>query len=166
VQTIIDGLNARFLDLSFFNATKLFSPCHYADDVVIRDSNAKRWLGILISHLQPNVDINACPQVLHDAKACEMELYRFIDTLRLNCESYIMYESWCMFCKMKDWQDSFPHLMKLWQATLVIPCSTISCESGFSKQNLIKEMKRNRLNVEHLDDLMRVSLNGPQIDQM
>ena len=77
-----------------------------------------------------------------------------------------MHEVWRMFCQMKDWQDGFPHLMKLWQATLVIPCSTVSCERGFSKQNLIKEMKRNRLNIEHLDDLMRVSLNGPQIDQM
>ena len=53
-----------------------------------------------------------------------------------------MHEAWRMFCKMKDWQDSFPHLMKLWQATLVIPSSTVSCERGFSKQNLIKEMKR------------------------
>ena len=154
VQNVIDGLNARFPDLSLFNAAKLFSPCHYADDDVIRDSKAKTWLGILISHLQPNVDVNACPQILHDAKACEMELYRFVDTLRLNCEGYTMHEAWRMFCKMKDWQDSFPHLMKLWQATLVIPSSTVSCERGFSKQNLIKEIKRNQLNIEHLDDLM------------
>jgi hypothetical protein len=67
VQTIIDGLNAWFPDLSLFNAAKLFNACYYIDDDVIRDINAKRWLGILISHLQPNVDINACPQVLHDA---------------------------------------------------------------------------------------------------
>jgi hypothetical protein len=97
VQTIIDGLNARLTNLSLFNAAKLFNPCHSPDDDVIRDSNAKRWLGILISHLQPNVDINACPQVLHDAKACEMELYRFIDTLRLNCEGYTLHEAWHMF---------------------------------------------------------------------
>ena len=51
-------------------------------------------------------------------------------------------------------------------ATLVIPSSTVSCERGFSKQNLIKEMKRNRLNIEHLDDLMRVSLNGPHIEEI
>jgi hypothetical protein len=150
---IIDGLNARFPDLSLFNSAKLFSPCYYADDDVIRDNNAKRWLGILIPHLQPNVDINACPQVLYDAKACEMELYRFIDTLRLNCEGYTMHEAWRMFCKMKDRQDSFPHLMKLCPATLVIPCSTVSCERGFCKKNLIKEMG-NQLNIENFDDLM------------
>ena len=56
--------------------------------------------------------------------------------------------------------------MKLLQATLIIPSSMVSCETGFSKQNLIKEIKRNRLNVENLDSLMQVSLNGPQIDQM
>ena len=89
------------------------------------------------------IDVNACLQILHDAKACEMELYRFVDALSLNCEGYTMHEARRMFCKMNDWQDSFPHLMKLWHATLVIPSSTVSCERGFSKQNLIKEMKRN-----------------------
>ena len=109
-------------------------------------------ISTLTHKLEFIIDVNASLQFLHDAKACEMELYRFVDTLRLNCEGYTMHEAWRMFCKMKDWQDSFPHLMKLWQATLVIPSSTVSCERGFSKQNLIKEMKRNRLNIEHLDD--------------
>ena len=76
-----------------------------------------------------------------------MELYSFVDTLRLNCEGYTMHEAWHMFCKMKNWQDSFPHFMKLLHTTLVTPSSTVSCVRGFSKQNLIKEMKRNRLNI-------------------
>ena len=45
-----------------------------------------------------------------------MEFYRFVDTLRLNYEGYIMHEASGMFCKIKGWQDSFPHLMKLWHA--------------------------------------------------
>ena len=40
------------------------------------------------------------------------------------------------------------------------------CERGFSKKNVIKEIKRNRLSIEHLDDLMRVSLNGPETHDM
>ena len=166
VQKIIDGLNARFPDLCLFNAAKLFSPCHYAHDDVVRDSNAKRWLEILVSHLQPNNGANSFTQQVLNVKACEMELYGFVDMLRLNCEGYTMHEAWRMFCKMKDWHDSFPNLMRLWQSIMVIPYSTVACERGFSKQNVIKEIKRNRLSIEHLDDLMRVSLNGPETHDM
>ena len=51
--------------------------------------------------------------------------------------------------------------MKLWQATFVTTCYIVSCESrGFSKQNLVKEMKRNWWIIEQLDNLLRISLNG------
>ena len=43
---------------------------------------------------------------------------------------------------------------------LVIPTSTIVCERGFSKQNWVKSERRTRLNLDTLDALMRVSLNG------
>jgi hypothetical protein len=73
------AFNGRFPDLGLFNVTILFSPCHYAHDDVVRDSNAKRWLEILISHLQPNNDVDSCAQQGHNAKGCQMELYGFID---------------------------------------------------------------------------------------
>ena len=68
-----------------------------------------------------------------------MELYRFVDTLRLNCEGYTMHEAWHMFCKMKDWQDSFPHLMKLWHATLVIPFYIQSISFHLFDEILLRE---------------------------
>ncbi|GJP58264.1 hypothetical protein CLOP_g22945 [Closterium sp. NIES-67] len=37
-----------------------------------------------------------------------------------------------------EWQRSYPNILKLWQALAVLPLSTVECERGFSKQNLIK----------------------------
>ena len=43
---------------------------------------------------------------------------------------------------------------------MVIPYSIVARERGLLKQNGVKEMKRNWLSIEHLDDLMSPSLNA------
>ena len=54
-------------------------------------------------------------------------------------------------------------MMKLWQAILTIPASTLDCERGFSKQNIIKDIRKSKLGLDTLDALMRISLNGPEL---
>jgi hypothetical protein len=39
-------------------------------------------------------------------------------------------------------------------------------ERGLSKKNVIQEIKRNKLSIKHLDDLIRVSLNGLKTNEM
>ena len=36
-------------------------------------------------------------------------------------------------------------MMKLWQAMLAIRASTVDCERGFSKKNIIKDIRKSRL---------------------
>ena len=90
-----------------------------------------------------------------------MELCRFVDTLHLNCEGYITHEAWHMFCKMKGWQDSFPHLMKLWHVIWLFHLARFRVREGSLSKISSKRLKEIKLNIEHLDDLMCVSLNGP-----
>ena len=42
---------------------------------------------------------------------------------------------------------------------LVSPVSTVDCERGFSRMNLIKTDVRNKLTIDNLENLMRVSLH-------
>ena len=51
-------------------------------------------------------------------------------------------------------------MSKLWQAILSIPTSTVACERGFSRQNIIKSIRRTKLSLDTLYALMRVSLKG------
>ena len=44
---------------------------------------------------------------------------------------------------------------------LVAPVSTVDYERGFSRQNLIKTAIRNRINIDNLDNLMMMSIEGP-----
>ena len=46
---------------------------------------------------------------------------------------------------------------------LVAPVSTVDCERGFSRQNLIKTCMRNSVDVETVDRQMRISIDGPDL---
>jgi hypothetical protein len=77
-----------------------------------------------------------------------------------------MKEAWKVFRNTKLWHKTYPHMMKLWQVVLTIPASTVDCERGFSKQNIIKDIRKSRLGLDTLDALMRISLNGPELSNV
>ena len=51
-------------------------------------------------------------------------------------------------------------MSQLWQAILSIHSTTVACERGFSRQNIIKDVRRTKLSLTTLDALMRVSITG------
>ncbi|CAI7819000.1 unnamed protein product [Closterium sp. NIES-54] len=57
-----------------------------------------------------------------------------------------------------DWPRSYPNLVRLWVAVAVLPISTVECERGFSRQNIIKSWQRTGLHNAKLGDLMTLSL--------
>lgn len=162
IETLIDSLNERFPDLHLFNAAKLFSPCYYSEERRSREKNSERWFLKLFQHLQHTVSSDVGFVALFDVKACKRELHPFVDSLNLACEGFSMKEAWKVFRNTKQWHKTYPNMMKLWQAVLTIPASTVDCERGFSKQNIIKDIRKSRLGLDTLDALMRVSLNGPE----
>ena len=54
-----------------------------------------------------------------------------------------------------------PHTIQDTHQQLVTPVSTVDCESGFSRQNLIKTAIRNRINLQNLGNLMTISTEEP-----
>ncbi|XP_073430665.1 zinc finger protein 862-like [Dendrobates tinctorius] len=55
----------------------------------------------------------------------------------------------------------YPEFSALASIALTLPSSTANCERGFSTQNRIKPKKRSRLTDIHLEDLSRISEEGP-----
>ena len=47
---------------------------------------------------------------------------------------------------------------------LMVPLDTSECERGFSLMNLLKTALRNRLGSRRLNDLMRICLLGPSVE--
>ena len=58
----------------------------------------------------------------------------------------------------------YPQLSKLAMITLILPVSTAECERCFSAMNRIKTDLRNRLFTITLDSLIRISIEGPSLD--
>jgi hypothetical protein len=59
---------------------------------------------------------------------------------------------------------SFPMVAAAAERLLVIPVSTVDCERGFSRQNLIKTNLRNTLCIKNLENLMRLAINQEEMD--
>ena len=59
--------------------------------------------------------------------------------------------------------EEYPDFALLAEYLMAIPLNSASCERGFSAQNLTKTKTRNRMTEERLDQLMRISINGPHM---
>jgi hypothetical protein len=59
--------------------------------------------------------------------------------------------------------DEMPNLTKLLRICVIIPMLSVTCERGFSTQNRIKTRLRTNLNNKTLNDLMRLSEDGPEM---
>ncbi|XP_061192620.1 uncharacterized protein C17orf113-like [Saccostrea echinata] len=63
-----------------------------------------------------------------------------------------------------EYEDILPNLIKLVQCCTLLPVNSATCERGFSTQNRIKSRLRTNLNNNSVNDLMRISEDGPSIE--
>ncbi|XP_053506635.1 zinc finger protein 862-like isoform X2 [Ictalurus furcatus] len=59
----------------------------------------------------------------------------------------------------------YKNILGLVQITLMLPISATQCERGISTQNRIKNSTRSSLWVSTTEDLMRISLEGPSVEE-
>ncbi|MCO5601984.1 hypothetical protein L7F22_056111 [Adiantum nelumboides] len=155
VQELIVGIDAKFNDLPLYNAAKLYSPTSFDKDISIRGQTHKVYLDRLCAKF------GSSQNGLVDAFLCDAEVDRFCLQLYKTNSSFGFHDAWSHCRDQISWIESFPNLMKMWQALLVIPVSTAACECGFSKQNRIKDDERSILTLNTLEMLMFLSLSAP-----
>ncbi|XP_071121930.1 zinc finger protein 862-like [Mytilus edulis] len=61
-------------------------------------------------------------------------------------------------------KEVYPYVYRAAEKLLTVPVSSVECERGFSRQNIIKTKLRNRLSTDSLFHLMMISLEGPSSD--
>ena len=59
--------------------------------------------------------------------------------------------------------DLYLNIGRLYAIALTCPCTSVECERGFSKYNLIKTNHTNLLSVTHVTQLLLISIEGPPI---
>ncbi|XP_060777194.1 zinc finger protein 862-like isoform X1 [Neoarius graeffei] len=71
---------------------------------------------------------------------------------------------WETMLTKEPYREDYKNILELVHMMLVLPISAAQCERGFSAQNRIKNSKRSCLAVSTTEDLMRISLEGPSLE--
>lgn len=71
---------------------------------------------------------------------------------------------WEVMLTKEPFCSDFKNILHLVEIMLVLPISAAQCERGFSAQNRIKSKVRNSLSVSTLEDLVRISTEGPSLE--
>ncbi|CAI7871522.1 unnamed protein product [Closterium sp. NIES-53] len=153
----VDNLNERLDDLGKMGPTKLFRAVKWPKIKAQREKKCKEWLhgcSRLFRHKLPGFDL----------KAAERELRTFCAIMESHHEMESFAQGLHKFLGSVDSKRRWPNLILLWQALAVLPLSTVECERGFSRQNIIKSWVRGALCNARLGDLMQISLLKYEIE--
>ncbi|CAI5509491.1 unnamed protein product [Closterium sp. Naga37s-1] len=150
-QELIAKLDYRLGDLKHFDGEKLFMPNHYP----LRLADREAWLN---AHLYKLLDMfkEKLPSITY--KACQLELELFAATMFKKFKDMTFQQALTNVLRTSDWRDDYPTLVHLWCGLAVLPLSTVECERGFSRQNIIKSWDRTTLSDVELDQLMTVKM--------
>ncbi|CAI7903185.1 unnamed protein product [Closterium sp. NIES-53] len=156
-ETLVKNLSKKFEDLDNLVEVRLFMPDEYPPGRAERHKQCVEWLMSLVSLIRTQETDHILPGI--DKLRAMKELRAFCPILAgapNNEQSF--YAGLTAMLKTSDWTTSYPNLMRLWVAVAVLPLSTVECERGFSRQNIIKSWQRGSLKDSRLEDLVTMSL--------
>ena len=155
VRSVVHNLNNRFPNVELFKAACIFDP------TVLPSSDEEfRTYG------EKEVELLCCTYSnLVNYSKCALEWDTLKETMKSSYCTYKFQEFILKLVTDESLYVHYPAMSQLAQIVSVFPASTSEVERGFSHQNIIKSRTRNRLSAEHLDQLLRLRLNGPITDE-
>ena len=161
LNLLLQNLNDRFTFAELLQGFDKFIPPPYTATDEERDKvshNYKEKLQLLISHYGTGEDAPVSAEKLR--KEWESFYYMLQDH----------YSNAKAIEVMKDLVNEklnpvYPQLSCLANLALVIPINTADCERAFSTMKRVKTRIRNRLKSVTLDALLRISIQGPSLDE-
>ena len=156
IQKITNNLDERFQESDLVMRMQVLQPhhivsAHKAGDIA---KYGTEDIHIIAQHFESQ-------QINKDDVTAEYKQYK-----RLVVGSYPS-TSFSEICghMMAKYSDMMPNLAKLLNCCVVLPVSSATCERGFSTQNRIKSRLRTTLNNNSINDLMRISEDGSDMDK-
>ena len=158
IGSLLQMLNSRFPDdtmkvLRCFDC--ILNPKSYPDDLSLITNYGQSELKDMLEYFQPVGDDNE--HILNEDRL-KRDFLPFKHHTRLHramtFPEYLAYV-------INTLGEEYPDFVILGQIALSIPLNSASCERGFSSQNLTKTRTRNRLSEKSVENLMKISINGP-----
>ncbi|GJP61970.1 hypothetical protein CLOP_g19086, partial [Closterium sp. NIES-67] len=150
-------LEGRLWDMKRMEGSKLYKVDQWPKKTEVRERRCRKWAEqnmALFDNKLPGVEL----------RAMELELKTFCHIMKTHRKDDDFAQGLANMMKTKDWSKSYPNLMRMWQALAVLPLSTVECERGFSRQNVIKGWHRTSLCDATLGELMTISMLDYDMD--
>ena len=166
---LLNSVRSRFPKLEIWDALSIFNPNTFPNTVKAKATFGGERLTVLLNHFGEKRGSNTPPICPVEAKK-EWSLFK--NHMFANAEASPEDESPFTASSLAEQMLSseqmlreFPNMTKLMAIGIVLPVSSVECERGFSKQNVIKTRLRCSVSIERLEQLMRISLNGPNLEE-
>ena len=165
IDAVIDQINDRLPDCDELSAFSLLDPqklppCSGSEEI---NEAFQQWGNNHLVILEGMYGVGDNPDISKEVLRSEwVSLKHMISSTYRNTTMRSMLK---LLVSNSTLQTMYPQFTKLACIALVIPVSTAECERSFSAMKRIKTDSRNRLLTENLNHLMRISIEGPLIDQ-
>ncbi|CAI7849833.1 unnamed protein product [Closterium sp. NIES-54] len=153
-QEVVKHLLKWMESLDTLSGAKLFLPDAYAEGSAKRDRLCAAWF----QSLRELFSAEKCVLPGVSWKKAGRELATFTKMMASQYKDQTFHAGLKHMLRSEDWEMSYPNMVCIWIALAVLPLSTVECERGFSRQNIIKSWLRGNLCNTRLADLMSVSL--------
>ncbi|CAI7729143.1 unnamed protein product [Closterium sp. NIES-53] len=163
VTALLGSMDWRYKDLASLSSSKLFKQSHYLRSPNKRQRKCLAWLQMLRDMFKRKPGLPDTLPGVNWAKA-QRELKNFTTILSTHHNNLEFQEGLKQMLSTPDWTHAYPNLVNLWIVIAILPLSTVKCECGFSRQNIIKSWLCGNLCDTKLSGLMTVSLLKYDLD--
>ena len=155
---VLDAVSKRFEDLNsgFLHACSIFDHSNWPDDVDLLAVYSRDDLQVMVTHFSG---------VLEQKGFDDEEVWHEWLTFKIHVNGHLMKLSphtlWQRV--LVNFRGRYPNLSLLIEIMLLVPTNTACCERGFSAMKRVKSDWRGSLMVDSLDDLLRITIDGPSV---
>ncbi|MCO5561009.1 hypothetical protein L7F22_014630 [Adiantum nelumboides] len=162
---VIDNLLERFPDKDLVGCFKALAPCSFPKGRQLKNYGVAE-IESLASYYGSAKFLKNKEQVgpWVDMVQVKKEYQYFKSQAPFEWEDRSLRDTWVSIARNPTTRAKYPMLLILAHLSMLQCASTTSCERGFSIQNIIKSKLRNALTTRSMDALMRISMEGPNVE--
>ena len=152
IHDIVACLDERYQTDTILMAMCKLDPKHWPEDLT--DYGNEEFL-LLLEHFKEILTKNGC-----DMENVMAEWTRLKKVINRSYKGLKWGELWAQI--LRGWSEEFPNILHIIEIIQVMPMSTSKVERAFSPLNRVKTDWRINLNTATVEDLMMISLEGPE----
>ncbi|KAH7373883.1 hypothetical protein KP509_17G078700 [Ceratopteris richardii] len=162
-KKLCQSLKKHFVDNCIMHAVKILVPTqHPLHERLLKEYGKIECIKIVDFYGNAKLLENVLIVPIIDGETFKTEFRKFKHHAKVDFAKTSLIEVASMLENNSIWKYAYPNILKVIQIALVQCCNIAICERGFSARTHIKSKWRNRLDIESLDALMTIVIEGKE----